>query len=103
MNLLKVNGPMTVAALGDTLRVSVVAVRRHLDALERGGLVRQASRTAGRGRPPHVYDLTEAGHELFPRSYHQLVHQLLDAALAEFGPEAVERLLAARRGGAGRG
>lgn len=97
IDLLKLNGPMTAAALGASLRVSVVAVRRHLEALEERGLVRQATRAAGRGRPAHVYDLTDAGDELFPRNYHQLVHQLLDAALAEFGPEAVERLLGARR------
>jgi len=97
VDLLKRNGPMTAGELGDTLRVSVVAVRRHLDALERDGLVQQDVRAAARGRPAHLYDLTEAAGELFPRNYHQLVLQLLDAALAEFGPDAVERLLRARR------
>src|SRR4029453_5669585 len=56
------------------------------------GLVRQTPRAHGRGRPAHVYTLTELGHDLFPRNYHQLVAQLLEAATSELGPEAVERL-----------
>ena len=88
---------MTAAALGDALGVSVVAVRRHLEALERDGVVTQATRASGRGRPAHVYALTQAGHGLFPRNYDQLLHQLLEAAGAELGQEAVERLFAHRR------
>jgi predicted ArsR family transcriptional regulator len=60
--------------------------------LEHVGLVRQTTRAQGRGRPAHVYTLTELGHDLFPRNYHQLVAQLLEAATSELGPEAVERL-----------
>jgi predicted ArsR family transcriptional regulator len=97
LELLKWNGPMTAAALGDALGVSVVAVRRHLEALERDGLVHQPTRVAGRGRPAHVYALTEAGHARFPRNYDQLLHYLLRAARDEFGPGAVERLFGHRQ------
>ena len=92
LDLLKRNGPQTVAQLGAALGVSGVAVRRHLEVLEHVGLVRQSTRAQGRGRPAHVYTLTELGHDLFPRNYHQLVAQLLEAATSELGPEAVERL-----------
>jgi predicted ArsR family transcriptional regulator len=92
LDLLKRNGSQTVAQLGAALGVSGVAVRRHLDVLEHVGLVRQTTRAQGRGRPAHVYTLTELGHDLFPRNYHQLVAQLLEAATSELGPEAVERL-----------
>ncbi|HYY78488.1 MAG TPA: helix-turn-helix domain-containing protein [Actinomycetes bacterium] len=92
LDLLKRNGPQTVAQLGAALHVSGVAVRRHLEALEQDGLVRQTTRQQGRGRPAYVYALTEPGHELFPRNYHQLVAQLLDAAGNEFGEAAIERL-----------
>jgi predicted ArsR family transcriptional regulator len=92
LELLKRQGPQTVAQLGAALGVSAVAVRRHLEALEQEGLVRQTSRLQGRGRPAYVYALTEVGHDLFPRNYHQLVGQLLAAAGTEFGEEAVERL-----------
>jgi predicted ArsR family transcriptional regulator len=92
LDLLKRNGSQTVAQLGAALGVSGVAVRRHLEVLEHVGLVRQTTRTQGRGRPAYVYTLTELGHDLFPRNYHQLVAQLLEAATSELGPEAVERL-----------
>ena len=92
LDLLKRNGEQTVAQLGAALGVSGVAVRRHLDVLEHVGLVRQTTRSQGRGRPAFVYALTEMGHDLFPRNYHQLVAQLLEAATSELGPEAVERL-----------
>jgi predicted ArsR family transcriptional regulator len=94
---LKLNGPRTVAQLREALNVTGVAVRRHLDALERDGVVRQTSRSSGRGRPAHVYSLTELGHDLFPRNYHQLVVQLLEAVGDRFGREAVEALFAHRR------
>jgi predicted ArsR family transcriptional regulator len=92
LDLLKREGPQTVAQLGAALGLSGVGVRRHLEVLEHVGLVRQSTRPQGRGRPAYVYALTEVGHDLFPRNYHQLVAQLLEAAASELGPEAVERL-----------
>jgi predicted ArsR family transcriptional regulator len=92
LDLLKRNGPQTVAQLGAALELSGAGVRRHLEDLERLGLVQQSSRSQGRGRPAYVYALTEMGHDLFPRNYHQLVAQLLEAAATELGPAAVERL-----------
>ncbi|HJW36407.1 MAG TPA: helix-turn-helix domain-containing protein, partial [Actinomycetes bacterium] len=77
LDLLKRNGSQTVAQLGAALSLSGVAVRRHLETLEHIGLVQQSSRPQGRGRPAYVYVLTELGHDLFPRNYHQLVAQLL--------------------------
>jgi predicted ArsR family transcriptional regulator len=97
LELLKRNGQQTVAQLHRILDVSCVAIRRHLEALESEGLVEQTARALGRGRPAHLYALTEAGHELFPRNYQQLASQLLEAVLAELGPTAVERLFAHRR------
>jgi predicted ArsR family transcriptional regulator len=97
LDLLKRNGQQTVAQLHEILGVSPVAVRRHLRALQREGLVRQTTRALGRGRPAHLYALTDAGHDLFPRNYQQLASQLLDAVRAQLGPAAVERLFAHRQ------
>src|ERR671918_2289406 len=96
LDLLKRNGEQTVAQLGAALGVSGVAVRRHLEMLEHIGLVRQRTRPQGRGRPAYVYALTEMGHDLFPRNYHQLVAQLLEAATSELRPEAVRRVVGNR-------
>jgi predicted ArsR family transcriptional regulator len=92
LDLLKRNGPQTVAQLGAALRLSGAGIRRHLEVLEQVGLVQQTSRSQGRGRPAYVYALTEVGHDLFPRNYHQLVAQLLEAAANQLGPAGVERL-----------
>ena len=97
LELLKRNGPQTVAQLHEVLGVSCVAVRRHLEALESDGMVKQTTRSLGRGRPAHLYTLTRAGHELFPRNYRQLAGQLLEAVRAELGPAVIERLFAHRR------
>jgi predicted ArsR family transcriptional regulator len=97
LELLKRNGPQTVAQLHEVLGVSSVAVRRHLEALEGEGLVEQTTRALGRGRPAHLYALTEAGHELFPRNYRQLAGQLLEAVRAQLGPAAIERLFTHRQ------
>ncbi len=96
LDLIKRRGPQTVADLRDVLGISGVAVRRHLAALERDGLVDQSTRPSGRGRPAYVYTLTEAGQDLFPRNYHLLVEQVLDAVGDRFGPDAVEQLFAHR-------
>ena len=54
LDLLKRNGSQTVAQLGAALALSGVAVRRHLEVLEHVGLVRQTTRSQGRGRPAYV-------------------------------------------------
>jgi predicted ArsR family transcriptional regulator len=97
LELLKRYGQQTVAQLHEVLGVSCVAVRRHLEALQSEGLVKQTTRSPGRGRPAHLYALTNAGHELFPRNYRQLASQLLDAARAELGAAAIERMFSHRR------
>lgn len=97
LDLLKRKGPQTVAQLCQALGVSGVAVRRHLEALLSDGLVTQTSVAGGRGRPAHVYALTEAGHDQFPRNYHQLANQLLAAAEERFGPDALEALFEHRQ------
>ena len=97
LELIKRNGPRTVAQLRAALDLSGVAVRRHLETLQSEGLVTQTTRALGRGRPAHLYELTEAGNDLFPRNYDQLASQLLDAVRAQLGEEGVERMFAHRQ------
>ena len=97
LELMKRNGPQTVAQLCEALELSGPAVRRHLETLEGEGLVAQTTRALGRGRPAHLYALTEAGHDLFPRNYDQLASQLLDAVQCQLGDEGVERMFAYRQ------
>jgi predicted ArsR family transcriptional regulator len=97
VELLKRWGPLTVAELGGRLGVTAAAVRRHLEQLERDGIVVQTRQPSSRGRPAHLYSLTADGHELFPRAYDQLALHLLGAASSAFGPGAVEELFERRQ------
>jgi predicted ArsR family transcriptional regulator len=60
----------TVADLASVLGLTDNAVRSHLSALERDGLVSMVGiRREGVGKPAHVYALTEEAEERFPKAY----------------------------------
>jgi len=83
----------TVDELAQALELTHTAVRAHLAALERDGLVNQRSERRGSGKPSSVYDLTPAAEYLFPKSYGQLLDQLLDVLGEHLPPDEVETLL----------
>src|SRR5437588_10485856 len=83
----------TVDELAQALDLTHTAVRAHLAALERDGLVQQHSERRGSGKPSSVYDLTPAAEDLFPKSYGQLLYQLLEVLQGQMAPEEVEMLL----------
>ena len=75
-------GPATINELVDGLNLSANAVRSHLAALERDGLVEQDVRRQGVGKPAHLYRLTEDANSLNPKAYHVVLGTLLDALRA---------------------
>src|SRR3990167_3352024 len=73
---------MSIDDLASHLAVTRTAIRQHLSALERDGLiVRGDTRPTGR-RPEQLYLLSATGRELFPRQY-QLLADLLIGEVAE--------------------
>ncbi len=84
LELIKKRGEADAGALAAGIGMTVSCARQHLAALERDGLVisrRDRSETtpsAGRGRPRHLYALTDAGDALFPRNYVDLTNELLE-------------------------
>lgn len=60
----------TITALAETLHLTDNAVRTHIAALERDGLVEHAGslRDTG-GKPARLYALTPEAEELFPKAY----------------------------------
>jgi len=60
----------TITSLADALRLTDNAVRTHVAALERQGVVEHVGiqRDTG-GKPARIYDLTSEGEELFPKAY----------------------------------
>ena len=83
----------TVDELAEALYLTPTAVRAHLAALERDGLVQQHSERRGSRKPSAVYDLTQTAEELFPKAYGELLDQLLDVLQGQMKPEEVETLL----------
>ena len=80
LNLLKRNGPLDVAAVSRELGLTAAAVRLQLTRLEEDGLLGHTDEVAEggrRGRPRHVYELTQAAEALYPKRYGDLTTELL--------------------------
>jgi predicted ArsR family transcriptional regulator len=89
------HGTATVKELEDALGVTATAVRQQLTQLMADGYVQQSvERAEGRGRPSHVYSLTQEGRSLFPRHYDEFTNGLLREILLSEGPAKVQALLA---------
>ncbi|MDB4951609.1 MAG: putative transcriptional regulator [Gemmatimonadetes bacterium] len=67
----------TVNELAAELALTDNAVRAHLLALERDGLVEQRGVQRGVGKPAHVYALSADGEGLFPKAYGLVLRAML--------------------------
>lgn len=87
---LKEKGQATVDELAEVVGLTPMAVRYHLNVLQRDNLVAspRVRHVAGRGRPQQVYALTDAADELFPVDYSGLTDYLLDELNLHLGKEA---------------
>lgn len=96
LDVIKRQGPLTIAALAEHLQMSAEAVRQQLVQSERDGWVERFQRPGQRaaGRPQSEYRLTAAGEELFGKRYSELTVEVLDAVAQQLGPEALTNILA---------
>ncbi len=84
----------TVQELADAVGVSANAIRGHLAALERDGLVTQRdTRRETGGKPATIYALSRGADELFPKAYAVLLEGLLSVLDETDGPERVRETL----------
>ncbi len=86
-------GRRTVDELARALGLTDNAVRAHLTALERDGLVRQGGVRRGVGKPAYAYDLTPEAERLFPKAYGALLHELLDVLAERLPSDALGDVL----------
>ena len=85
---------LTVEDLSKGLGITDNAVRQHLTALERDGMVAKGETQSTGGRPEYLYGLTAAGQELFPRHYSWFAELLINSLREEQGTDALrERLV----------
>lgn len=94
--LLKTEGPIDSAQLAERLGLTAMAVRQHLYALQREGLVKHEARPVPIGRPAKFWSLTREADRLFPEAYAELSVALIDSVKDAFGEEGLERVLTSR-------
>ncbi len=94
--LLKTEGPIGPAQLAERLGLTAMAVRQHLYALQREGLVSAEERPVPIGRPAKFWRLTREADRLFPEAYAELSVALIDSVKDAFGDEGLERVLTTR-------
>jgi predicted ArsR family transcriptional regulator len=94
--LLKTRGTQTAQSLAAELEITMEGARQHLLALEKNSLVQADDERHGRGRPRRQWSLTQTGHGRFPDTHSQLTLEMIGAVRAEFGEDALERLIARR-------
>lgn len=77
LKLIKERGEMTLNGAAKQTGLSRTTLREHLTNLESAGYIQRSSRRAGRGRPELIFELTEAGEQLFPSQDGQMLRSLL--------------------------
>ncbi len=90
LNYLKEKGQATVDELAEALDLTSVTVRHHLDILRSEALVSEpvVRHRNSRGRPQHVFTLTDQASEHFPKNYDRLAGAML-AELKAHRPQLV--------------
>jgi predicted ArsR family transcriptional regulator len=84
----------TITSLAESLRLTDNAVRTHVAALERDGVVEHVgTRRDTGGKPARVYELTSTGEELFPKAYALVLEGLVEEIARVDGRERAVELL----------
>jgi predicted ArsR family transcriptional regulator len=94
---LKIMQQAGLEELANVMKVSRMAVHKHLELLQKRGLV-EAIETRGHvGRPRMMYKLTSQSKTVFPKSYGAIATYALDFIERNMGKEAVEKVLQERQ------
>jgi predicted ArsR family transcriptional regulator len=93
LSCLKSRGQLSVEQIAVSVGISKVCVRRHLELLSRDGLVGYQVQRPKRGRPGHVYHLTDKAAILFPTAYSNFALELIKQIRTLFGPVAISKII----------
>lgn len=97
IKMLKLQKKLTVTDIANQLQITEMAVRRHLNTLERDQFVASTLHRQAMGRPTNVYRLTDKGEELFPRNYRSMTLEFLEDMEDLAGKAMVEELFQRRK------
>ncbi|MGD8998684.1 MAG: ArsR family transcriptional regulator [Anaerolineae bacterium] len=95
LNILKEQGQATVKELSETLDLTTVTIRHHLDTLRRENLVAPPTvrHRKAPGRPQHVYALTQEASDFFPKRYERLIALMFEEIHSRMSREELERMM----------
>ena len=94
---LKIMQQARLEELANVMKISRMAVHKHLAALQKRGLVEGVETRGHVGRPRMVYQLTTRSKTVFPRSYSAIASYALDFIERNMGKEAVQKVLHERQ------
>jgi predicted ArsR family transcriptional regulator len=83
----------TVNEIAEKTDLTDNAVRAHLLALDRDGLVHQIGTTKGFRKPHAVYGLTDDARHLFPKSYDSILNNLLSVLKDRLSPTVLIEIM----------
>jgi predicted ArsR family transcriptional regulator len=95
---LKIMQQAGLEELANVMKVSRMAVHKHLDLLQLRGLVEGIETRGHVGRPRMVYQLTSQSKSVFPKSYGAIATHALDFIERNMGKEGVKKVLYERQG-----
>ena len=87
--------PRSVDELARALGLTDNAVRNHLSALERDGVIRQKGlrRGGGAGKPAVLYELHPNAAPFFSKAYQPVLAAIVEVLVDELQPEAAQRMM----------
>src|SRR5919106_6740139 len=94
---LKVMQQAELEELANVMKVSRMAVHKHLGLLQQRGLVEAVETRGHVGRPRMMYQLTSQSKTVFPKSYSAIATHALDFIERNMGKEGVEKVLYERQ------
>jgi predicted ArsR family transcriptional regulator len=94
---LKVMQQAGLEELANVMKISRMAVHKHLVLLQKRGLVESIEIRGHVGRPKMIYQLTSQSKTVFPKSYSAIATHALDFIERNMGKEAVEKVLRERQ------
>jgi predicted ArsR family transcriptional regulator len=97
LTLMKTKGSLSVNEMAKNLGITEMAIRRHLNTLERDGLIEAKLTRQAMGRPMQLYSLTLLADDLFPKNYHHLTMDLLGELASEDGEGRIGQLFEGRK------
>lgn len=96
LEALKIDVSLTVNDLTERLKITHMAVRKHLSALEKDQLIQAKEVKQPMGRPLQVFSLSPEGERLFPKNYEGISVEFLQDIQDLYGKESIDLLFKKR-------